>query len=120
MWLIEDLIAYLKGELGVPVSTTMPVDRKGDTATVKTDMVTVVWDGGNGNLFLERPRITFHAWSTEDIKAAQLLDRVIQALDVSPDYITNLAQATQNSRYSNVYIDGTPRWSAVYVFVTNK
>lgn len=120
MWLIEELIAYLKEVLGVKVSTTMPVDRKGDTASVHSDMVTVVWDGGSGTRFVEQPRITFHAWSTQDIKAATLLDKVIDALDAAPDYITNLAQATQNSRYSNVYVDGTPRWSAVYVFTTNK
>lgn len=120
MWLLEELVTYLKDTLNVPVSTTMPVDRTGNTANVRQDMVTIVWNGGGGTRFVEQPRISFHAWSTEDIKAAQLLDRVIKALDTAPEYITNLGQATQNSRYSNVYVDGTPRWTAVYVFVTNK
>lgn len=121
MWLIEDLIAYLSEALDVPVSTSMPVDIKNtDSAKVKNDQVTVVWDGGSGTRFLERPRITFHAWSTTDIKAAQLCERVVRALDEAPDHLANVGTATQNSRYTNVYVDGTPRWTCVYVFVVNK
>lgn len=120
MWLLEQLVAYLADTLGVPVSTTMPVDRTGDKAYVKEDMLTVVWEGGNGTRFIEQPRISFHAWSTSDIGAARLLDRAIRALDACPAYLVNVGEATQNSRYSNVYVDGTPRWTAVYVFIVNK
>lgn len=113
MWFLPEVISYLNETLGIRVSTTAP-------EKVTKPIVTVVYTGGQSDGFVERPSCVFHAWANTDLEAMQLIYQVADALFALPGHSNNIARAEQNSIYSNVYTDGTPRWSATFDFVTNR
>ena len=65
------------------------------------------------------------AWMANREKAARMGVRLrpMDAADAMfslPSSDDNVAEVTQDSFYSNIYTDGTRRWSGAYVIVTNR
>lgn len=107
------IVAHLGGALGVPVSTEMP-------ERMALPRVTVVRTGGGGNRFREEARYSIHCWAASESAAYQLalaMDEAMYDLDGADD---NIALVEQNSLYSNIYPDGTRRWTGVYIITSNR
>lgn len=113
MDLMADIVSHLSDSLGCRVSMERP-------ANPPTEMVTVTRVGGGGSRFLERPRIAVHAWAGSESAAYRLGVEVANAMLALPDNYANVAEVSQDSLYSNIYPDGTRRWSGVYVIICNR
>lgn len=114
MDILKATISHLSSRLGgVRVSSEAPEH-------VTTPLVTVMRTGGGGNMFLDRPRMLVHAWGKSEKQALALALEVEQAMFDLPAAEVNVADVTQDSLYSNVYPDGTRRWSGAYVITTNR
>ena len=113
MDVLKEIVAGLSSMLDVRVATERP-------ANPPKTMVTVVRTGGGGSRFMDSPRIIVHAWGQSEDEAYKLGREAEQAMFALPSYSDNIAEVTQNSFYSNIYTDGTRRWSGAYVLVCNR
>ena len=71
-------------------------------------------------MFLDRATVTVHAWSTSESGAYSLARKAEDAMFSLPSAADNVAEVTQNSLYSNIYSDGTRRWSGAYIIAYNR
>lgn len=113
MDIIKDIVSHLSEQLGTRVATERP-------ANPPKTMVTVTRVGGGGSAFVDSPRVDVHAWAETDMAAYRLAKEAEEAMFSLPAYSDNIAEVSQNSLYSNIYTDGSRRWSAVYVLVCNR
>lgn len=113
MDVLESTVSHLSSKLGVRVSTERP-------ANPPAEMVTVTRTGGGGGAFTERPRVTVHCWAESEKLAYRLGMRAAEAMFSLPSSDDNIASVTQDSFYSNIYPDGTRRWTGAYVMVCNR
>lgn len=107
------IVSHLSDTLGVRVATEMPEKRT-------LPIVTVVRTGGGGNRFREQARYVIHSWAESESAAYRLALRADEAmydLDVAD---VNIAQVSQDSLYSNIYPDGTRRWTGSYIITSNR
>lgn len=111
--IVKDAIAHLTDRLGVRAAMERPQHPD-------PRMVTVRRLGGGGSRFRDSARIEVSAWA-ESAKAAYLLaNQAAEAMFDLPAYSVNIAEVEQNSLYSNIYVDGTPRWTGMYVITCNR
>lgn len=113
MDLMQSIIAHLTNELDVRVATERP-------ANPPKELVTVVRTGGGGSRFYQNARVVIHAWSTSDLEAYELGTKVADAMFTLPAFAVNVFDVTQNSFYSNIYTDGTRRWSSAFDIAFNR
>lgn len=113
MDIMKEVIAHLSSVLDVRVATERP-------ANPPNRLVTVTRTGGGGSVFMDSPRITAHAWAESETQAYLLGMEVAKAMFSLPSASANIAEATQDSFYSNIYPDGTRRWSGSYVLICNR
>lgn len=113
MDILKATIEHLDASLECRVASERP-------ANPPSEMVTVVRMGGGGSRFIDRPRILVHAWGTSETSAYGLAREAEAAMFTLPAYEPNVAEVSQDSLYSNIYMDGTRRWTAAYVIVTNR
>lgn len=113
MDIIKDAIAHLSSELGVRVAAERPEHPD-------PRMVTVRRLGGGGGQFIDSPRVEVSAWAESFSAAYRLAGQAADAMFTLPAYSANVAEVTQNSFYSNIYTDGSPRWTGVYIIVSNR
>lgn len=107
------IVAHLRESLGVRVATEMPEKRV-------LPIVTVVRTGGGGNRFREQARYSIHSWAESEAAAYELAlaaDEAMYELDAAD---VNIALVTQESLYSNIYPDGTRRWTGTYTITSNR
>lgn len=113
MWFMQELIAYLAETLGIGVATTLPVNDE-------NPFVTVVYTGGRSDRFTEHPSITVHAWAASDLEAALLCHDAADALLAFHDHSMNTVASSMQTMYEDAYVDGHPRWTAVFDFTINR
>lgn len=113
MDILKAAVAHLSTELGCRVSTERPENPP-------KEMVTITRVGGGGSRFLDRPRVSVHAWAETETAAYKLATEASKAMFTLQDAYPNIAEVTQDSLYSNIYTDGTRRWSGVYVIICNR
>lgn len=113
MDILASIVSHLSTELGCPVSTERPVNPP-------SKMVTVIRAGGGGSRFMDTARVLIHTWGSSDSEAYLLGRKAAKAMFSLPAVADNVAEVTQDSFYSNIYTDGTRRWSGAYVIVTNR
>lgn len=113
MDVMRAIVAHLSEELDCRVSTERP-------ANPPKRMVTVTRAGGGGSVFLDSPRIVVHAWGESESDAYALGMEAAAAMFTLPGAADNIAEVTQDSFYSNIYPDGTRRWSGAYVLICNR
>lgn len=113
MDVMQEIVAHLATVLDCRVSTERP-------ANPPKKMVTVVRAGGGGSRFTDTARVVIHAWGSTDAEAYQLGRDAAMAMFSLPGAAVDVAEVTQDSFYSNIYTDGTRRWSGAYVIVTNR
>lgn len=107
------IVQHLKNALGVRVATERP-------ATALTPLVTIVRGGGGGDRFREQARYSIHAWEKTETEAYKLGMQVADAMFDLPASEVNIANVEQDSFYSNIYEDGTRRWTGVYIITNNR
>ena len=114
------IVAHLRESLGVRVTTEMPEKRVLPIVTGVLPIVTVVRTGGGGNRFREQARYSIHSWAESEAAAYELslaADEAMYELDAAD---VNIALVTQESLYSNIYPDGTRRWTGTYTITSNR
>lgn len=113
MDILLDTVSHLSDSLDCRVATERPANPPGE-------MVTVTRVGGGGSMFLDSPRVSVHAWAETEAEAYKLGMAAADAMFSLPAHSPDVAEVTQNSFYSNIYPDGTRRWSGVYVVTCNR
>lgn len=113
MDILLETVSHLSDALDCKVSTERP-------ANPPSEMVTVTRVGGGGSVFLDRPRVAVHAWAGTESAAYRLGMDAADAMFSLPGASPNVAEVSQDSFYSNIYPDGTRRWSGVYVIICNR
>lgn len=113
MDVMASIVSHLSSELGCMVSTERP-------ANPPKRMVTAIRAGGGGSRFMDTARVVIHAWGQSEKDAYTLGMEAADAMFSLPGAAENVAEVTQDSFYSNIYTDGTRRWSGAYVIVTNR
>lgn len=113
MDVLKAVVAHLSSELDCRVSTERP-------ANPPETMVTVTRTGGGGSAFRETPRVIVHAWGETEMGAYQLGLAATEAMFTLPGSSDNIAEVTQDSFYSNIYPDGSRRWSSAFVLACNR
>ena len=107
------IVAHLTQELGCRVSTERP-------ASPPDRMVTAVRLGGGGSMFRETSRYAIHAWAASEKDAYKLGMEAAEAMFSLPGSAPNVAHVEQDSFYSNIYPDGSPRWTGAYTIISNR
>lgn len=114
MDLLRDVVANLAEKLdGVRVATERPEN-------APTELVTVARTGGGGDEFAQTARFVIHAWGESEASAYKLGMRAADAMFQLPAFSVNVVDVEQNSFYSNIYTDGTRRWSGAYDIYHNR
>lgn len=113
MNLLQAIVAHLTNELDVRVATEKP-------ANTKPPFVTVVRNGGGGNEFTDEARISVHCWGRTETEAYELGLLAASAMFQLIAFENNVVSCTQQSFYSNIYTDGTRRWTGVYNIYCNR
>lgn len=98
--------------LGIPAYSEKP-------DSPPREYVTVRRNGGRGDRFTDRPRVTVHCWAKSDARAAQMAYAAADAMLALPDHVDNVAAVEQDSIYSNG-IDDQRRWTASFNVVANR
>lgn len=109
---MEEVIAYLGSRLDCKVSSERP-ERPPES------LVVVRRTGGQGDRFVDRPRLLVHCWGPTDEKASKLAQRVAGLMLESQDHIQNVTRCLQDSIYQND-VDGRHRWSVSFDMVANR
>ena len=112
MDILAELVPYLAARLDCPVMTERP-------EKPPERIVIVRRTGGQGDRFVDRPRVLIHCWDVSDEAAASLCYQVAEFMICAADKITNLTRCMQDSIYQN-NLDGKHRWSASFDIVTNR
>lgn len=107
------VVAHLSQRLGVRVATERP-------ASPPLRMVTVVRLGGGGGPFDERPSVAINAWGGSESDAYRLAMDAAEAMFSLPESSDNVVSVEQDSLYSNIYPDGTRRWTGNYSIYCNR
>lgn len=113
MDIIKDVVAHLSADLGVRVASQRP-------ANPGKRMVTVRRVGGGGSVFRDNPLVEVTAWEESDVAAYKLAELAADSMFTLPAFSANVAEVTRNSFRSDTFMDGTPRWTGVYVIVCNR
>lgn len=113
MDVLKATIDHLSASLGCRVSSERP-------ASPPKEMVTVIRMGGGGSQFIDRARIVVHAWGDSEASAYSLARRAESAMFTLPGAEHDVSEVLQDSFYSNIYVDGTRRWSSAYIITTNR
>lgn len=112
MDIIIETVSYLEHALNVQAQSEAP-------KTIPPRFVMVRRAGGDGDRFVDRPRLVIHCWDESDEKAGTLAADVATAMLAAPDFIENLAAISQDTIYQND-IDGRHRWTVSLVCVCNR
>lgn len=113
MDVLKATVDHLAASLDCRVSSERP-------ANPPNEMVTVIRMGGGGSQFIDRARIVVHAWSSSEASAYALARKAEEAMFTLPGAEHDVASVDQDSFYSNIYVDGTRRWSSAYIITTNR